>query len=245
MPTGRRFFADTATHGLRMRAHLLLQARIMRIHLLLFLSVACATPSSPPTRPSTSRGLRAADHLGAAREHDARAAELARWPERQRDPAGFEDPASGLWYRAFDTVRNEELLAAAHRTEAARLQAEYDEACAGIPSGEIAISPLQRHGLGGFPTQDGVIVVLAKEAGPGPRLLAAIRCHRAWMMLADAGMDDCPLDLRGIKIQTYGDETGISVEITVNNRALVRELQRRAAIDLERAAQLRQTQGTR
>jgi hypothetical protein len=77
--------------------------------------------------------------------------------------------------------------------------------------------------------------MLASQAGPPDRLMAAMHCHRAWMMLGEAGMEDCPLDLDGLAIETYGDETGISVEITVRNRALVPELQRRAAKDLERS----------
>jgi hypothetical protein len=189
--------------------------------------------------------MRADAHLDAARSHDARAASLARWPEMQRDPTGFEDPASGLWYRAFDSARNESRLAAQHRTEAARIQAEFDEACAELTGAEITTSPLQRYGLGGIPTETGVVVVLAREAGPPNRLMAALRCHRAWMMLGEAGMENCPLDMKGLKIQTYGDETGISVEITVNDRALVPELHRRAAQDLEMAAKLRDNQAAR
>jgi hypothetical protein len=55
------------------------------------------------------------------------------------------------------------------------------------------------------------------------------------MMLAESGMEDCPLDLAGITVETYGDATGISVEIKTNDPSLVPELQRRAAKDLERA----------
>lgn len=204
--------------------------------------VACAGSSTSARErrsavPSTSRGMRADAHLDAMREHQARAATLARWPERRRDLVAFEDPGTGLWYRAFDTVAEQERLATAHRTEAAQLQAEFDEACAGVASEEIAVSPLRRYGLGGTPTERGVVVVLSPDAGPGPRLLAAMRCHRASMMLRAVDTEDCSLDLRGIKLETYGNDAGISVEITVDDTRLAPELQRRTARDLEMAAQ--------
>jgi len=156
----------------------------------------------------------------------------------QRDEAGFQDPASGLWYRAWDTAKNEQQAAEHHRAEAARLQAEFDQLCANVPAADVRVSPLERYGLGGFPTATGVTIMLSTDAGPPGRLLTSMQCHRAWMMLADAGMGECPLDLQGIKVETYGDETGISVEIKVSDPALVPELQRRAAKDLEQAAKL-------
>lgn len=173
--------------------------------------------------------------MQAARDHEARAAELARWPEMQRDAAGFDDPASGLWYRKIDTSAEEQRAAEYHRSEVSRLQAAYDEACAGVPASEIKTSPFQRYGLGGFSTDDGMILVLSRDAGPSEHLLAAIRCHRAWMMLGEAGMDNCPLDLAGITVEAYGDETGVSVEIKPRDPTLVPELRRRVAKDLEHA----------
>jgi hypothetical protein len=77
--------------------------------------------------------------------------------------------------------------------------------------------------------------MLSREAGPSEHLLASIRCHRAWMMLGNAGMDDCPLDLANITVEAYGDETGISVEIKPRDPTLIPELRRRIAKDLEHA----------
>jgi hypothetical protein len=84
--------------------------------------------------------------------------------------------------------------------------------------------------------EDGVRVFLHPDAGQPEALLRALRCHRAWMMLGDRGMEDCPLDLAGIHVVAQGDPTGISVDITVHDPNLVPELQRRAAKDLEMAA---------
>lgn len=203
----------------------------MRPYLVATIIAACAAPSAiaPRATSPSSRGMRADAHLEAARAHEARAAQLARWPEMQRDAAGFEDPASGLWYRGLDTARLAQQLAQSHRSEAARLHAEYDDACAGMSGADVTVSPLHRYGVTGMSTATGAIVVLSREAGPPDRLMAAMRCHRAWMMLGEAGMEDCPLDLRDITVQVYGDETGISVEIAASDRTLIPELQRRVA----------------
>ena len=60
-----------------------------------------------------------------------------------------------------------------------------------------------------------------------------MRCHRAWMMLGRTGMDACPLDLPGVEVDARGDANGIELTITESNPALVNELRRRAALDLE------------
>jgi hypothetical protein len=201
----------------------------MRLSILLLLITACATPTAKPAR--TSRGMRADAHLDAAREHQRRAEELRRWPEAQR-ANGFVDPASGLWYRAWDTAAEHDDLATTHREEAARLHAAYDEACANVSPDRVRVSPLVRLGEGGATTNDGVIVYVRPDITP-TELLAELRCHRAWMMLGESGMEACPLDLPKIHVQAYGNAEGISVEITVRDPLLVPELQRRTALDLE------------
>ncbi|CAN5893628.1 hypothetical protein BH11MYX3_BH11MYX3_12000 [soil metagenome] len=80
---------------------------------------------------------------------------------------------------------------------------------------------------------DGVILYLAPTAGDPDRLLADMKCHRAWMRLAPVGMEDCPLDLPGIALDARGDRDGVTVSIVVRNPTLVSELQRRAAHELE------------
>lgn len=204
---------------------------------LIALALALAACSSaPPPRPAApgSRGMRADQHLDAAREHERRAQELSRWPETRPDGVGaFDAPQGGLWYRRWDTAHDEERLATAHRSAAADLQAEYEEACGSTPAETVSVSPLQRFGIGGTNLPDGVLIFLRPEAGRPDELLGAIRCHRAWMMLAESGMSDCPLDLEGIQIVAHGDASGASVQITVKDPRLVPELQRRAARDLE------------
>jgi hypothetical protein len=205
---------------------------------LVVLAIGCApTPATTHSIANPgSRGLRAGDHLDAARDHERRAQELARWPDARRSESGrFDDPTTGLWYRAFDTAKEERRLAESHRTAAAAQHAEYAEACGDRPLSEVSVSPLSRYGIGGTNTETGVIVYLMPEAGAREQLLVALRCHRAWMMIETMNMEDCPLDLAGIQIEAYGDKSGASVEITTKDPKLVAELQRRTAHELEAA----------
>lgn len=175
--------------------------------------------------------------MAAADEHAQHAERLARWPDRFAGSSTAVDTAS--WYRAWDTVSTELRLARQHRTAAAQLVAAYDEACGDRPASEVSISPLERYAVGGAPTEDGALLFLVVEAGSPDELMAAMRCHRAWMMLGRSDMGSCPLDLDGLRVAAWGDAAGITVELRVADKLLVPELQRRAAHDLEAAAQRR------
>lgn len=198
---------------------------IGRTAVALFALAACGPGTSTPP-PRVARDMRANEHQDAARLHAARAAELARVSDalREQPKKWKDDPKTGLWFRSLD----EEQQADAHLEAAARLQADYQERCAGLSRDEITISPLQQFSTGGMAKPDGVIVFLAPAAGPADRLLRALRCHQAWMRLGEAQRDECPLELAGIDLVTYGDRTGISVEIAIQDPAQVGELQRRA-----------------
>lgn len=213
-------------------ARLHVMPRSIRI---LVLALAACGGASQQTKPGT-RGMHADEHLDEADDHTARADRMSRWPDRPvEQPAGYDTTGTAGWYRAWDTVPNQLKLAREHRTTAAQLYAEYTEACGERPHAEVSVSPLQRYGVGGAPTAGGVRVFLDPEAGAPDHLLAAMRCHRAWMMLGRSDMESCPLDLAGIRIEARGDAGGITIDITVNDTSLVPELQRRAAHDLETA----------
>jgi hypothetical protein len=128
-------------------------------------------------------------------------------------------------------------MASIHRSRAAAIDAEFAEACAGLGGDDITVSPLKRFGVGGWNTTTGAIVYLTPRSPD--KLLAQMRCHRAWMMLGPADMEDCPLDLPGLAIDARGDDNGVTVSLTVRDPKLVAELQRRTAKDLEAAAALR------
>lgn len=200
--------------------------------------IGCAT-SPPPEPKGGPRGLRASEHLDIAHQHDAVAREREAWPDtRGTGPGDMRQPAAMPWYRSWDTGAEHERLAETHRAKAAEIHAQYDEACGDLPAGEANVSPLASYGVGGWNTAAGVIMYLVPEAGPPDRLIARMKCHRAAMMLAPSGMEDCPLDLPNVVLDARGDADGITVSITVRDPKLVPELQRRAAHDLEAAAQL-------
>jgi hypothetical protein len=200
--------------------------------------VGCATAPRPEPKGGP-RGLHANEHLDVARDHDAMARERQTWPDTRPGAPGDLRQVSIPWYRPWDTAGEHERLAETHRAKAAEIHAQYDEACRDISATEAQISPLEAYGIGGWNTTTGVIMYLSPDAGAPDQLIARMKCHRAAMMLAPSAMEDCPLDLPGIALDARGEEGGITVSIVIRDPELVAELQRRAAHDLEAAAQLR------
>jgi hypothetical protein len=192
------------------------------------LLTACAT-TAPASGP---RGMRASDHLEAAREHSDAAANRGRWPETTPAVAHPDGPRWLTYWSSDDDER----LAEIHRSAAARIEDEYQTACGDAPAADVSVSPLVRFGLGGTRIPGGAIVYLAKDAGTPDQVMAALRCHRAWMMLGRSAMDDCPLDLPQIEIVARATPGAIEVEITTRDPSQVGELQRRVAKDVEAGA---------
>ena len=124
------------------------------------LLAACATTPTPAPRGGP-RGLRASEHLEIAHQND----EMAR--ARMTMPASFDsrDGNGMVWMRAWDPSSEHEQIAKAHRSEAAALHAEYEEACGDRPLEQVSVSPLQRYATGGWPTSTGVIMYLSPAAG--------------------------------------------------------------------------------
>lgn len=198
------------------------------------LVAACAAPIA--NEKPGPRGLRADQHLSIASREDVRAEQRTRWPDMRPGADGTnldQQQAAGIWSGTWDTAAEHRRLAQFHRSAAAQLQAEYEEACRETPAEVVSASPLQRYGIGGSPAADGWLALLSPDAGPPDRLLAMMRCHRAWMMLGHADMESCPLDLPGLRVSARGDASGIELTMTVDDPALVDELRRRAAHDLE------------
>ena len=205
----------------------------MRLMIATLVVTSCATAPTPVAQPG-ARGLHANEHLDVARTQD----DIGTQATRLRDDSG--PGGMGLhWVRAWDTGAEHDRIARIHRSQAAQLEAAYAEACGDRPLGAVSISPLQRFAIGGWNTATGVSIFLSSTAGDPDRLLADLKCHRAWMMLAPAGMETCPLDLPGLVLDAKGDTDGISVSLTVRDLKLVPELQRRAAHDLEMGVTLK------
>lgn len=205
----------------------------MRFLPLLVALAACG--GATPDRDPTSRGLRATQHLDRAREHQQRAADLSATPDLRSNQTADGQVALARWSRSWDTAAEHRYHADVHRSQAAAIQAAYEEACGDLPADIVTVSPLQRFGTGGTPTATGVLVVLSTYPGAPDALIAELRCHRAWMMLGPTGMDDCPLDLPGLRVDARGEAGAITLELAVEDAALVPELQRRTAVDLESA----------
>jgi hypothetical protein len=201
----------------------------MRTHLWFALITACATTPRPEPRGGP-RGLYASDHVAEARDHQAQGTRQAAWPDaRSAQP---DHPDTGVWFGTWD-INEHERLAETHRASALALQKQYEDRCSEVGATDASISPLRRYGVSGWNTASGVVVYLSPGAGTPERLLTELRCHRAWMMLAPAGMEDCPLDLPGLIVDARGDTSGVTLSISVGKPALVGELQRRTALELE------------
>lgn len=206
----------------------------MRIMAAAIVLSSCATTPLPAAKPGP-RGLHANEHLNVARSHEEIANQASRWPDEASPGTG----GAGIhWVRAWDTTEEHRRIAETHRSKAAQIEAAYAEACGDRPLETVSISPLQRYATGSWNTTTGVIVYLSPAAGDPDHLLADLKCHRAWMMLAPAGMEACPLDLPGLALDARGDAGGITVSLIVRDATLVPELQRRAAHDLELGATL-------
>ncbi len=208
------------------------------MRLLPLLLTACATTAlPPPSQPAGGpRGLRASEHREVAHDQDELAREQRSFPVRSQLVPG--DPTTGPrpmpWFRSWDPAADHERRARVHRSEAAALEADHADACGARELSQVVTSPLTRHRMGGWNTSAGVVVYLRPQAGTADTLLADLRCHRAWMMLAPTGtMDDCPLDLPGVRVDARGDEGSITLVISVADPKLVPELQRRVAKQAE------------
>jgi len=197
----------------------------MRISSITILLAACATTTPMSTPKGGPRGLRASEHLDVAAQHDQEARNRSIWPRTSAVVVGGADtagqPVAMPWFRSWDTAAEHERLAAIHRSQAATIEATYEDACGDRPVQEAAVSPLVRYGVSGWPTANGVILYLSPQAGTPDQLLAELRCHRAYMMLGPSHMDDCPLDLPGLELDARGDMDGVTVSLSVKDSALL------------------------
>lgn len=178
---------------------------------------ACA--STPPTPAGGPRGLRASDHLDEAHAHDQVA---------KHRFVGHEEDDAEPWTRHWDTRHDNEQAAAVHRSQAAELQAAYERACRGRTLAQASVSPLERSS-GGYATATTAVFYLDRAIRSPDLLIAALACHRAWMMLAPEDDKDDPLDLPDLVIDASGGVDGIAVSISARDPDVVAELLRRSA----------------
>jgi hypothetical protein len=91
-----------------------------------------------------------------------------------------------------------------------------------------AVSPLLRMRIRDEDTATGATVYVSALAGSPDQLVAALRCHRAWLRAtADPTHDDCPLALAGLRVDARRNGDRVRIDLAVTDPALVPELQRR------------------
>lgn len=140
------------------------------------------------------------------------------------------------WYYSWDPDEEHRALAAAHRDAAEQLKLQHESACAGIPRGLEATSPIDAFATSISPLDRGVVFHLSPQAGPPEIVLAHLRCHRAWLKLAptDAAATS-PLLVDGVTWMTHASANGVEVMATARDDRGRDELARRARLVLERA----------
>ena len=211
----------------------------MRICLLALAVTACASQRPVQSRQpaDTSRGLRASEHLDVADSQQQAVVQSSTFPDMRGDGINTGTQLMQPWYRSSATGADHADKVQYHRAAASALIGDYTAACGAIPSADAAVSPIAKFGIGGWPTQSGAIVYLSADAGAPDEVMAAMVCHRAWMMLSPANKLEGPLDLAGLSFDARGDANGITVSLTIRDLKMLTELQRRVEHDLEEAAQ--------
>lgn len=202
----------------------------------LVLAGSCAT-AHHGTRPGD---MTAAEHLDNARSHSEK---ISGWRGTYRGVygahhhAGYWGPGFGWypWYYSWDPDEEHRALAAAHRDAAEQLKLQFETACAYVPRGLEAESPLDAaSSISTIPR--GVVFHVPDTAGSPDGVLATLRCHRAWLQLApNPGATDDPLLVEGVTWMTHAGGNDVEVMATARDDRSAAELARRSTLVLERA----------
>lgn len=218
-----------------------------------FLGGLVAAPACATTRASDSRpeAMSATEHLERARSHSEAAATTSSsvtgfgyglgygYGYGSHGWGGWSGWAHGgwssPWYYYWDPAREHARLADAHRDAAEILKVAYQSSCTAVPDELRTVSPLAAYATSMERVASGVVFQLDPAAGPPEVVLARLRCHRGWLQLeprADAG--DEPLLIPSASWVTHAATASIEVMATVD-AAVLPELERRAALTVERA----------
>jgi len=133
------------------------------IPLVLLVSSAACAGSTANEKPGP-RGLRADQHLDIAQGETEHADQLTRWPDtRSNNSSTQPDQLLGAWFGMWDTTIEHQRSAQVHRSAAAQLEAEYEQACGETPATVASISPVQRYGVGASPVPGEVVSPCARS----------------------------------------------------------------------------------
>jgi hypothetical protein len=142
------------------------------------------------------------------------------------------EPAS-TWQRSWDADAERSRLA--KLTDVHELEAEYVDACGPGLTYRIIGSPLLRHRTASWNTTEGVVIQLSPHAGTPELLLNDLRCHLIGITMSPFGVDDSPFDLPGMRVDARGDESAVTLKVTVKDPMLVAELQQRLRAQVDEA----------
>lgn len=195
---------------------------------------ASSTPGAEPEDMSAEQHKdEAATHEAESKEHQARYD-----PEQSTPQPLVPSPGSTrlgidrIDFRSYNPTEKHLGHAAAHQKHAADHRAAAEalaktevSECAVVPEPIRAICPLADQITGARDLEDGVALSIAKDVPPAA-LLAHARCHAAvGASLGRAGMNGCPLYLKGLTLSL--DAGGTELEIRAPDPKLVEVLRAR------------------
>lgn len=208
---------------------------------LTFHSIVLAVLPAPLLTLAVAAGCAGPRATGAGVGPDEMTADAHRDAARRQDEIARKGPylrrrGWAPWTYSWDPGTEHLAERDAHLASAETLETRYREACADLPVAAESSSPLTRHGRSAAPIDGGVALVLDPDAGPPEDVLAAIRCHRAWLALEDRPASDDVVALDGLRYSVEIRDEIIELRITATNAGELDELRRRAEIAVARSA---------
>ena len=207
----------------------------MRARVVALLVIACSCSPTVSPDETTAAGHR----REAEKERAAARAQLSRYEASARNPEGDPDraPRGAFSSRGrylypvpgdpaqYQLTRAEEYAAHAFDHEAAARELERFEQleCRSVPPEARSACPILGPSIGLEVVDGGVRVVFAPGV-PAADVVAQMRCHLAFAR-ARGYRDECPLYMRGVRIDASADGTGVL--ITTDDPAGVTDLRQR------------------
>lgn len=200
-----------------------------RIAAISVLALAAAPSCVGPRRTGAGVGpdqMSAAGHREAAHRSDEIARQGPYLTRRSWAP----------WTYSWDAGTEHLAERDAHLAAAELLVARYREACGDLPIAAQSSSPLARHARAVTATDGGVMLAIDPVIGSPEDLLAAIRCHRAWLALADRpGPTEDIIALDHLHYAVELRDEALWLSVTTTTPGELDELRRRAEAAVARS----------
>jgi hypothetical protein len=196
------------------------------------LLVGCASTSgaTPEAMSAKSHEEEAAEHAKKADEHAEKYDPNASGSRYSEVRAGSDFAFEGTEFNPTEAhniqAQRHQRHAEAHMAAAGALRNAEEEACASIAPESRSWCPLLGPIASSENTSNGVRIKL-KDGTNIEEMVERVRCHIAYgNTQGREGMDRCPLYIEGVQVEQTGPST---IELSVDGRANVRELQKRIA----------------